>query len=161
MANDSQKIWGFALLKSETQTGLGKIMSNENGLNTTSFIQALIDFGIHTKITIRDIYGRNLYEWSIVFAREINRNRTKVIIRKLLAEVEVTKNYEMFVISGVEINPNGTETHVALDLDDSTQNGKYKSIESMKRWNLVEQYNYRAPPDIKYAEVRKDYRIVF
>ena len=67
----------------------------------------------------------------------------------------------MFVISGMKINPDGTESHVALDLDDSTQYGKFKSIESLKRWGMVEHYNYRAPSEIKYDCFQKDYRRVF
>ena len=86
----------------------------------------------------------------------------KVVIRKLLAEVENSKNYEMFVIGGTETNPDGIskEVRVALDIDDSTQNGKFKIKEAIKRWSLVENYNYRAPIEIKYEEFRKDYRIV-
>ena len=160
MANDSEKIWGFVLLKSETQVGLGRIMSNEYGTNTTSFIQALIDFGIQCTIVVKDIFGRHIYEWSVVFAKEINRRRMKVIIRKLLAEVEGSRNYEMFVIGGTETSPDGVgkEMHVALDLDDSTQNGKFRIREAIKRWSLVEHYNYRAPSEVKYEQFRKDYR---
>ena len=163
MANDSEKIWGFVLLKSETQVGLGRIMSNEYGTNTTTFIQALIDFGIHCTIVVKDIFGRHIYEWSVVFAKEINRRRMKVIIRKLLAEVEGSRNYEMFVIGGTETNPDGIskEMHVALDLDDSTQNCKFRIREAIKRWSLVETYNYRAPIEVKYEQFRKDYRRVF
>jgi hypothetical protein len=162
VANDSDKIWGFVLLKSETQVGLGRIMSNESGTNTTTFIQALIDFGIHCRITVKDIFGRHIYEWSVIFAKEINRRRMKVVIRKLLAEVEGSKNYEMFVIGGTETNPDGVskELHVALDLDDSTQNCKFRIREAIKRWSLVENYNYRAPSEVKYDQFRKDYRDV-
>ena len=60
VANDSEKIWAFVLLKSETQVGLGRIMSNEYGTNTTSFIQAMIDFGIHCTLTVKDIFGRHM-----------------------------------------------------------------------------------------------------
>ena len=86
----------------------------------------------------------------------------KVVIRKLLAEVEGSKNYEMFIIGGTEIDPNGnnSEMRVALDVDDSTQNCKYKIREAIKRWSLVENYNYRAPKNIKYEQFRKDYRKV-
>ena len=160
MANDSEKVWGFVLLKSEGQVGLGSIMSNENGGNSTTLMQALVDFGIHCNLTVKDMFGRHIYEWSVVFSREINRRRMKVIIRKLLAEVESSRNYEMFVLGGTEINPNGikNEVHVALDIDDSTQNCKFKIREAIKRWSLVENYNYRAPKEIKYDEFRKDYR---
>ena len=86
----------------------------------------------------------------------------KIIIRKLLAEVEGSRNYEMFVIGGTEINPDGNdrEMHVALDIDDSVQNCKFKIREALNRWSLVEHYNYRAPADIKYEQFRKDYRKV-
>jgi hypothetical protein len=160
VANDSEKVWAFVLLKSEAQVGLGRIMSNEFGVNTTSFIQALVDFGIHCTIAVKDIYGRHIYDWAVVFSKEINRKRMKVIVRKLLAEVEGSRNYEMFVIGGTEVNPNGnnTEMRVALDIDDSTQNSKYKIREAIKRWSLVETYNYRAPAEVKYEQFRKDYR---
>ena len=87
----------------------------------------------------------------------------KVIIRKLLAEVEGSRNYEMYVIGGVEIDPNGIrgEMRVALDIDDSVQNCKFKIREALTRWSLVEHYNYRAPVEIKYEQFRKDYRKVF
>ena len=162
MANDSEKVWGFVLLKAEAQVGLGKIMSNEQGVNTTSFIQALVDFGVHCTIAVKDIYGRHIYDWAVVFSKEINRKRMKVIIRKLLAEVKGSSNYEMFVIGGIEVNPDGNnrEMRVALDIDDSTQNCKYKIREAIKRWSLVETYNYRAPAEVKYDQFRKDYRIV-
>jgi hypothetical protein len=162
VANDSDKIWGFVLLKSEAQIGLGKILSNEDGVNTTSFVQALMDFGTHCTITVKDIYGRRIYDWSVIFSKEINRRRMKVVIRKLLAEVKESKNYEMFVIGGTEKDPNGINSamRVALDIDDSTQNCKYKIREALKRWSLVENYNYRAPQNIKYEQFRKDYRKV-
>jgi hypothetical protein len=162
VANDSDKIWGFVLLKSEKQIGLGKILSSENGVNTTTFVQSMVDFGIHCTISIKDIYGRHIYDWSVIFSKEINRRRMKVVIRKLLAEVEGSKNYEMFIIGGTEIDPNGnnSEMRVALDVDDSTQNCKYKIREAIKRWSLVENYNYRAPQNIKYEQFRKDYRKV-
>ena len=162
VANDSDKIWGFVLLKSEAQVGLGKILANEDGVNTTSFVQALIDFGTHCTIAVKDIFGRQIYDWSVIISKEINRRRLKVIIRKLLAEVKGSKDYEMFVIGGTEVDPNGNNSamRVALDIDDSTQNCKYKIREALKRWSLVENYNYRAPKNIKYEQFRKDYRKV-
>lgn len=162
MANDSDKIWAFVTLKSESPIGLGKILANENGVNTTSFIQAMVDFGIHCTITVKDIYGRHIYDWSVIFSREINRRRMKVVIRKLLSEVEGSRNYEMYVIGGTENNPNGnnSEMRIALDIDDSTQNCKYRIREAIKRWSLVENYNYRAPENVKYEQIRKDYRKV-
>ena len=137
-------------------------MSNEYGVNTTTFIQTMIDFGVHCTVKIKDIFGREIYEWSIIFSKEINRRRMKIIIRKLLAEVEGSRNYEMYVIGGTEINPDGwnSEMRVALDIDDSVQNCKFKIQEALNRWSLVEQYNYRAPSEVKYEQFRKDYRKV-
>ena len=161
MVPGSEKIWAFAVLSTKLPAGIGKVLMDSGGVNTTNFIQAMVDYGIHTKIVVKDNFGKTKFEWVIIFSKEINRKQLKQVIRQLLNEHPDCQNYEMFVISGHEEvlkDNHWSIQNIALDIDDSVQKGKFKVLEALKRWNLIESNNYRASPEVKYNEFRKEYR---
>ena len=148
----------FALVESQTPSGFGQMFKDADGMEAHKLLQTLTDYGVPTKIVVKNNFGRVLFEWSIIWSLETTRKQGKDIIRTLLNQVEETQNYEMFVISAWEKKLNGndmTEKHVAFDLDDSYQNGRIKISEFLKRWRVVKKYNYRAPDSIKYDEIRE------
>ena len=149
----------FAMVESETPCGLGQMFKDADGMDAHKLLQTLTDYGVPTKITVKNNFGKKLFEWSVMWSVETTRRQAKDIIRSLLNHVESTENYEMFVISAWERTKMGERKHVAFDLDDSYENGRVKVYESIKRWQVVRNYNYRAPDSIKYDEIREIYDI--
>ena len=148
----------FALVESSTPSGLGQMFKDADGMNAHKLLQTLTDYGIPSKIIVKNNFGKILFEWSIIWSLETTRRQGKDIIRSLLNQVEMTDNYEMFIISAWEQkleNGEKVEKHVAFDLDDSYQNGRIKVNEFLKRWRIIQKYNYRAPDSIKYDEIRE------
>ena len=148
----------FAIVEADTPSGLGKMFKDAEGINAHKLLQTFTDYGIPTRICVKDNFGKPLFEWSIMWSMETTRRQGKDIIRTLLNQVEQSQMYEMFVISAWEdkvIDGQAVKKHVAFDLDDSYQNGKIKALEFLKRWRIVKKYNYRAPDSIRYDEIRE------
>ena len=148
----------FAMVESKTPSGLGQMFKDTDGMDAYKLLQTFTDYGVPTKISVKNNFGKPLFEWSIMWSSETTRRQGKDIIRTLLNQVEGSEKYEMFVISAWEerlIDNEKVEKHVAFDLDDSYQNDRIKAHEFIKRWNIVRRYNYRAPDSIKYDEIRE------
>jgi hypothetical protein len=147
----------FALVESNTPCGLGQMFKDADGMDAHKLLQTFTDYGVPSKVMIKNNFGKVLFEWSIMWSVETTRRQAKDIIRSLLNQVETTDNYEMFVISTWEEDENGNKKHVAFDLDNSYENGRVKVYECLKRWRVVKNYNYRAPDSIKYDEIREKF----
>ena len=150
----------FAMVKSKSPTGIGRMFRDCEGNSAYKLLQSLTDFGIPINLVVKNNFGRILFNWSLIWAKDTTRKQGKQVIRELLNQVDTTKNYEMFVCSlWNQIEKDGvmTENHVAFDLDDSHQDGKVLPNEAFRRWHIVKRYNYRAPTHIKYDQMEENY----
>ena len=153
----TDKIRAFLVVESKNPIGLGKIVKESEGIQTLKILQTLVDFGQTSTITIKDNFGNFLQNWNVIWAKDISRRQSKEVLGQILSLVDNTKTYEMSVLSVWEKNPLGKMQHVAFDIDDSYQDTKLRLKEALTKWRLVDRYNYRAPSDIKYDELRMDY----
>ena len=156
--NYNDKILAFWAIHSDEKVGFSKLLRQNFPTNQVDTLQILINGGIATKLTIKDIHGEIIFNLQILWEKDITQKDLRFAIRSILAKLGINSKIEMAIISIIMKLKGETETkNHAMDIIEPDEQ---RIKDKMEKWRMVKNWNDSINNEwLKYGEINPKFLV--